>query len=115
MPPDAGDLPTCPTGYRLADYADAVAGLIEALGLDRSHLLGLSFGGGLAIEVCHRHPDLLRSLVLASAYAGWAGSVARRGGRLPQERRALAEIELSPDRVGEGTRHGPARVLRRRG
>ncbi len=93
--PGCGGSSDIPAGYRLADYADAVAMLIEALGLDRPHLLGLSFGGGLAIEVCHRHPDLLRSLVLASAYAGWAGS-------LPAEEvayrkaRALAEIELPP-------------------
>ena len=93
--PGCGGSSDVPAGYRLADYADAVAMLIEALGLDRPHLLGLSFGGGLAIEVCHRHPDLVRSLVLASAYAGWAGS-------LPAEEvayrkaRALAEIELPP-------------------
>jgi pimeloyl-ACP methyl ester carboxylesterase len=93
--PGCGGWSDIPAGYQLADYADAVAGLIGALGLDRPHLLGLSFGGGLAIEVCHRHQDLLRSLVLASAYAGWAGS-------LPAEEvahrkaRALAEVDLAP-------------------
>jgi pimeloyl-ACP methyl ester carboxylesterase len=94
--PGCGGSSDVPEGYRLEDYADAVAGLVSALDLDRSHLLGLSFGGGLAIEVCHRHSDLLRSLVLASAYAGWAGSLA------PEEvsyrkNRALEEAELPPD------------------
>lgn len=97
----AWDAPGCggswdpPADFPLPDYADAVADLIGALGIDRPHLLGLSFGGGLALEVYHRHPDLPRSLVLASAYAGWAGS-------LPSDvveervRRALDEIERPP-------------------
>jgi pimeloyl-ACP methyl ester carboxylesterase len=60
---------------RLDDYADAVAGLIDVLGLGRVHLLGLSFGGGLALAVHHRYAGLVRSMILVSAYAGWAGSL----------------------------------------
>jgi pimeloyl-ACP methyl ester carboxylesterase len=37
--------------------------------------LGLSFGGTLALELYRRRPTLPRTLVLASAYAGWAGSL----------------------------------------
>jgi len=36
---------------------------------------GLSWGGGLALELYHRHPTVLSTLILASAYAGWAGSL----------------------------------------
>lgn len=77
----AWDAPGCgqssdpPESFRLPDYADCVAELIEALQLDRPHVLGLSFGGGLALELYRRHRELARSLVLASAYAGWAGSL----------------------------------------
>jgi pimeloyl-ACP methyl ester carboxylesterase len=77
----AWDAPGCgrsddpPATFRLADYADCAAGLIEALGLDRPHVVGHSFGGGLAIEIFHRHPSRPRSLVLVGAYAGWAGSL----------------------------------------
>lgn len=79
----------------LADYADAVADLIGALGLERAHLCGLSFGGGLAIAVYQRHPQLVRSLVLAGAYAGWKGSLP------PDEvearlRRVRAEVDRPP-------------------
>jgi pimeloyl-ACP methyl ester carboxylesterase len=38
-------------------------------------VLGLSFGSGLALELYRWHPEIPRSLVLASAYAGWAGSL----------------------------------------
>lgn len=77
----AWDAPGCgrssdpPAGHQLGNYADDVAALVDALGIERPHLVGLSFGGGLAIAVQGRHPDLARSLVLAAAYAGWAGSL----------------------------------------
>jgi pimeloyl-ACP methyl ester carboxylesterase len=61
-------------GYELADYADCLAGLMAQLEIERPHVLGLSFGSGLAIELYRRHP-IPRSLILASAYAGWKGSL----------------------------------------
>ena len=61
--------------FRLADYADCLAGLVTLLGLERPHVLGLSFGSGLALELYNRHPEIPRTLILASAYAGWAGSL----------------------------------------
>ena len=45
---------------RLADYADAVAALVRALGVGPVHLAGHSFGAGLAIEVYGRHRQLVR-------------------------------------------------------
>jgi pimeloyl-ACP methyl ester carboxylesterase len=90
----AWDAPGCggsadpPDGADLGAYADALAGLAAALGLDRPHLCGLSWGGALALEVASRHPGLPRSLVLAGAYAGWAGSLA------PEEVRARLDRVL---------------------
>ena len=77
----AWDAPGCggsddpPPRIGMAGYADAVADLVTALDLGRVHLCGLSFGGGLALAVYQRHPRVVRSLVLASAYAGWRGSL----------------------------------------
>jgi pimeloyl-ACP methyl ester carboxylesterase len=79
----------------LAGYADAVAALVRALGVGPVHLAGHSFGAGLAIEVYGRHRQLVHSLVLSGAYAGWRGSLppaeveARRN-------RALAELGRPP-------------------
>ena len=80
----------------LADYADAVAGLLAALRVDRAHLCGLSFGAGLAIAVYDRHPHLVRAMVLAGAYAGWKGS-------LPPE-----EVEARLSRVQREVGRPPA-------
>ena len=79
----AWDAPGCggsfdpPPDYGLDGFADCLAAFVEALGLERPHVLGLSFGSGLALELFHRHPELPRSLLLVSAYAGWAGSLGR--------------------------------------
>src|SRR5437660_259439 len=77
----AWDAPGCgrssypPETFRMPQYADCLAAFIEALGMGRPHVLGLSFGGALALELYRRHPAIPRSLVLVSAYAGWAGSL----------------------------------------
>ncbi len=73
--PGAGGTSDPPEGFGMAGYADCLAGFIRALGLERPHVAGLSFGGALALALCHRHPAIPRTLILASAYAGWAGSL----------------------------------------
>jgi pimeloyl-ACP methyl ester carboxylesterase len=73
--PGSGQSDDPPDTFRLPDYADCLASFIEAIGLEHPHLLGLSFGAALALELYRRHPLVPRSLVLAGAYAGWAGSL----------------------------------------
>ena|SRR5215207_840428 len=84
--------------FPLSAFADCLAAFIDALELGRPHVVGLSFGGGLALELFRRHPALPASLVLASAYAGWAGSLPRELGeeRLQQ---ALRLADLPPDHL----------------
>lgn len=77
----AWDAPGCgqssdpPADFGMDDYARGLAGLVEILDLGPAHLLGHSWGSGLALEVAHRRPELVRTLVLVGAYAGWAGSL----------------------------------------
>jgi len=61
--------------FGLADYADALAGLIETLNLAPAHIGGLSWGGVVAQETYRRHPDVVRTLILCDTYAGWKGSL----------------------------------------
>ena len=98
----AWDAPGCgqssdpPATFSLADWSDALAGLIAALGLERPHVLGLSLGAMFALDLYRRHPEVPRSLVLASAYAGWVGSLSP---EMVEERiqRTLREIDLPPN------------------
>jgi pimeloyl-ACP methyl ester carboxylesterase len=73
--PGAGDSSEPPEWFRSRDYADCLAGFVGAIGFARPHLAGISFGAVLSLELSGRHPDVPRTLVLASAYAGWAGSL----------------------------------------
>jgi pimeloyl-ACP methyl ester carboxylesterase len=74
-PPGAGGSSEPPEWFRSPHFADCLAGFMDSLGLVRPHLVGLSFGGVVALELFKRHPEIPRTLVLAGAYAGWAGSL----------------------------------------
>lgn len=47
--------------------ADDVAALLEHLGIDKTDVFGYSMGGGVALQVAIRHPEVVRKLVVASA------------------------------------------------
>jgi pimeloyl-ACP methyl ester carboxylesterase len=72
--PGTGRSSDPPESFRISDFADCLAGFVDALGLESPHVAGLSFGGILALELSRLRPALPRTLVLAGAYAGWAGS-----------------------------------------
>lgn len=89
--PGTGGSSDPPESFRIGDYADALAGFVDALGLERPHVAGMSFGGTLALELQRRHPGIASTLVLASAYAGWAGSLPTQ----ETERRLRQALELA--------------------
>ncbi len=90
----AWDAPGCGESDDLMEGAgtlgEILAGFLAALGLaggtQRPHVLGLSFGSVVALDLLKKHPGIPATLILASAYAGWAGS-------LPPE-----EVERRPTR-----------------
>lgn len=51
--------------YALADLADDIAGLLDALSIGGAVLAGLSMGGYVAFEIFRRHRDVVRALILA--------------------------------------------------
>jgi pimeloyl-ACP methyl ester carboxylesterase len=73
--PGAGRSSDVPADFALADYADCLAALIEALDLGPAHVAGLSWGGTVALELYRRHPELVATLLLVDTYAGWKGSL----------------------------------------
>jgi 3-oxoadipate enol-lactonase len=86
--------PSCPPGSRSSSWTtvmlaaapepitptpsptwpDDVAGLLDALDIHRTHLLGLSMGAMIGIEFALRHADRLDRLVLAGPAAAPARS-----------------------------------------
>ncbi len=73
--PGTGGSADPPAWFRLPQFADCLAGFVAQLELGHPHVAGLSFGGALALELYRRHPAVPRTLILAGAYAGWAGSL----------------------------------------
>ena len=61
----ASDVPAERSAYSIDGYADLVAALVDALGLGRVVLVGLSMGGYIALAFARRHPGALAGLVLA--------------------------------------------------
>jgi pimeloyl-ACP methyl ester carboxylesterase len=109
--PGAGRSSDPPEAFSLVEYADCLAGFIGRLGLERPHVAGLSFGGILALELYRRHSAIPGTLILASAYAGWAGSLpVEIAQQRLQQARALADLSpedfvnaLLPTMFSEGT------------
>lgn len=64
----ASDDPDAPLD--LDGYADAAAAVLRDRGAAPAHVLGVSWGGVVAIRLALRHPDLVRSLVLADSSRG---------------------------------------------
>lgn len=56
--------------YSLADMADDGAGLLDALGIARAHIVGASMGGMIAQHFAARHPDKTATLTLVFTSTG---------------------------------------------
>ena len=66
----APDLSAWDLGFIAAGFVNRAAA-----GTVKPHLLGLSWGSMVVLELYKGYPELPASLLLVSAYAGWAGSL----------------------------------------
>ncbi len=58
------------SAYLLDDMADDTVGLLDALGIERCHVVGLSMGGMIAQLMAARHPERIRALTLMMTTSG---------------------------------------------
>jgi 3-oxoadipate enol-lactonase len=63
-----------PADYTMIDYAEDTVGLLDAIGWDRCHVMGVSFGGMVAQELAIRYPERFDRVVLACTSSGGAGN-----------------------------------------
>lgn len=111
-----GDSTSPADGYTLARYADDVVAVLDAVGVRRAVVCGLSMGGYIAFELLRRHPDRVAALVLADTRAE---ADTPDGRRRRDELVALAEREgtlavaerLLPDLVSPTTRTAQPELL----
>jgi len=105
---DVGDTVADPEPYTISTLARDCAGLIEALGYERAHLMGASLGGAIAMYVAIEHPERVASLTLVSAPPNAPGDVAEKIIAMSPDERAkfMLDAVISP----EGQRREPALV-----
>ena len=60
------------TDYSMEDYADDAAALIEQVAAGPCHVVGTSFGGMVALNLCARRPDLVDRMALIVTSPGGA-------------------------------------------
>jgi pimeloyl-ACP methyl ester carboxylesterase len=89
-----------PETFTIAEWAEDLARLLDALALEEAHLVGLSWGGLVAQAFFGRYSSRVRRLVLSDTYAGWKGSLPADA---VQKRlaRCRSESELAPAELVE--------------
>jgi pimeloyl-ACP methyl ester carboxylesterase len=103
------DVPEDAAFYSQARAADDIAAVLDALGIAKAHVVGLSMGGFATLHFGFRHPD--RALSLCIAGCGY-GAEPDQQERFKGEADAVAESILSGgmNAFAERYAYGPTRV-----
>jgi pimeloyl-ACP methyl ester carboxylesterase len=64
------DVPDDDSAYTYENHRDDVIGLMDSLGIDQAHLVGLSMGAYAGLQAALTYPQRVRSLVFASGGSG---------------------------------------------
>jgi pimeloyl-ACP methyl ester carboxylesterase len=106
-----------PGPYTVASMADDAVAVLDAAGIDRAHVYGISLGGMIAQEIALRRPERVDSLVLGATTPGGARAVAadeetlaffRRRGEMSAEEAVWASV---PYNYGPRTRVDRAQLI----
>ncbi|MGW3960491.1 alpha/beta fold hydrolase [Amycolatopsis sp. NPDC005003] len=66
---DSGASTNPPAPYGIPDLAEDCAALVRALGYERAHIFGSSFGGFIALQVAVSAPEVVQSLTVGATFS----------------------------------------------
>src|SRR5260370_37388948 len=89
-------------GYSMSRYADGLVGVLQATGVDRAVVCGLSVGCRVTLELLRRHPKRVQALILCDTKAEADSPQGRR------ERDELAALAQSAGAAAVAERLLPA-------
>jgi pimeloyl-ACP methyl ester carboxylesterase len=75
-----------PAPRGIGEYAQDIVGLIDQLGLESPAVLGISFGGAIALEFAAEHPDRLGALMVHGVEAAFRPTIGSKIARRVLER-----------------------------
>ncbi len=103
------DVPENTTAYSQTVAADDIRAVLDHLGIDKAHIVGLSMGGFATLHFGFRHPG--RALSLCVGGCGYGAEPAQRA-RFRTEAEATAEFIRAGDMAAfaEKYAYGPTRV-----
>jgi pimeloyl-ACP methyl ester carboxylesterase len=84
--------------YSIKLFADDTAGLMDALGISKAHVFGISMGGMIAQELVLNYPEKVEKLVLCATFCGGEKSIQPSPevlGMLAADRRVLSPEEIA--------------------
>jgi proline iminopeptidase len=94
--------PADPSNYDLLDYVEDLEAVRRAIGADKVHLLGHSWGGVVAMHYATVHTQSVRSLILVGSTSPTWGGMMAAGARIGQRIHALQEEGVLSDPLPPG-------------
>jgi len=79
--------------YTTKLFADDTAGLMNALGISKAHVLGLSMGGMIAQELAINYPEKVSKMILCSTHCG--------SSKLVQSSQKVPETPVDPSKMSQ--------------
>jgi len=92
-----------PVPYQLSDMADDVIGLMDALGIEKAHIWGMSLGGMVAQHLAFTHAARMASIICVMSSSGDPSLPQPAAGELvlPDEDDEAALIDYMTESLGE--------------
>lgn len=103
------DVPADPAAYSWQRAVDDAVTVLDALGVGRAHVVGLSMGGYTAVRLGLQHPDRVRSIMAVSTGSG--SDQATRAAYLEETRAVAQQLRTRGAAVvGRSMGAGPSRL-----